>query len=184
VYNFDMPDISVEVIEGPDAGKRQEITAPIVVGRDPGSDFVLDDEQTSRRHARITPAADHAVIEDLGSRNGTFIDNSELQAPARLDPGDELLIGVSVIALRTASDLAGRPTAVRPVPPGLAVAPKAPTYVKPTSVEEAAVDRKLDPAIADLEGLRDVRVRASARVAPLAIFVLAALAVIIYLALR
>jgi pSer/pThr/pTyr-binding forkhead associated (FHA) protein len=179
-----MPDISVEVIEGPDAGKRQELAAPIVVGRDPGTDFVLDDEQTSRRHARITPADDHAVVEDLGSRNGTFIDSSELQAPARLDPGDELLIGVTVLQLRTAIEITGQPTAARPVPPALAVAPKTPTYVKPRSPEIRSVGPAADPAFADLEGLRDVRVRAAARSAPLAIFVLAALAVIIYLAVR
>jgi pSer/pThr/pTyr-binding forkhead associated (FHA) protein len=179
-----MPDISVEVIEGPDTGKRQELAGPIVIGRDADANFVLEDDQASRRHALITPAGDHAVVEDLGSRNGTFIESSELQAPTRIDPGDDLLIGVTVIQLRTAFEIADRSTAARPIPPALVAAPRTPTYVKPPTAAEPVAEQAVDPAVADLEGLRDVRVRASARSAPLAIFVVAALAVIIYLALR
>ena len=73
----------------------------------PGSDLVLEDGEVSGQHARITPSPDgYATVEDLESTNGTFVNQNELMGPARLDPGDELLIGVSVIQLRTGQDIA------------------------------------------------------------------------------
>ncbi len=97
-------EINLEVIEGPDAGKQIAVDRAIVIGRDPGSDLVLEDGEVSGQHARVTPSPDGtATVEDLDSANGTFVNQNELMGPAHLDPGDELLIGVSVLQLRHGS---------------------------------------------------------------------------------
>jgi pSer/pThr/pTyr-binding forkhead associated (FHA) protein len=179
--------LTLEIVEGPGAGRRLSLRGPIVIGRARDSDLTLEDGEVSRHHARVTPLEDGSVrVEDLGSANGTFVNHNELQGPARLDPGDELLIGVTVIELQ----LAAQPSGVRAVPPGLATTPREPTYVNPAVVQAvgrggggggAADGRGGAPT---LEKFLDVRVRRRAQLAPLAVFVLVALALIIYFAAR
>jgi len=55
-----------------------------ILGRDDGVDVVLDAADVSRRHARITVAGGRAVLEDLGSRNGTFLNGTRLSKPVPL----------------------------------------------------------------------------------------------------
>jgi predicted component of type VI protein secretion system len=172
-------DCTLEIVEGPGAGTQRILDRPIVIGRAADADLVLDDTQVSRHHARLSPATDGSVVvEDLGSANGTFINNSQVVGRARLDPGDELLIGVTVFELHTATGL----SAVRTVPPALAAAPRQPMYVNPDAavVEEASgADR-----IASLDKYLDVRVRRRAQLAPVALLLLVALALIVYFATR
>ncbi len=125
-------ELNLEVIEGPDAGKQISVDRPIVIGRDPQADLVLQDGEVSGRHARITPSPDGtATVEDLESTNGTFVNQNELMGPAHLEGGDELLIGVSIIQLRTAEDFRSRGSGVIQLPPSLAIAERPPTYVNP-----------------------------------------------------
>lgn len=72
-----------------------------VLGRDPDLELFLDAADVSRRHARITISADGATIEDLESKNGTFVTDRRLDAPARLVDGDSIRIG-SVLLTFTA----------------------------------------------------------------------------------
>ena len=179
-------EINLEVIEGPDAGKQIAIDRAIVIGRDPGSDFVLEDEEVSGKHARVTPAPDgSATVEDLESTNGTFVNQNELEGPARLDPGDHLLVGVSVIELRTRQDIASRASAVIQIPPAMAMAPREPTYVA-QEVRQANLAPPPPPASSGdvahptVDKYLDVRVRRRANLAPLALFTLVAIALVIY----
>jgi DNA-binding winged helix-turn-helix (wHTH) protein len=64
-----------------------------VLGRDPDLELFLDAADVSRRHARLTISADGATIEDLDSKNGTFVTDRRLDAPARLVDGDSIRIG-------------------------------------------------------------------------------------------
>jgi pSer/pThr/pTyr-binding forkhead associated (FHA) protein len=116
------------------------------------------------------------VVEDLGSTNGTLLNRNEVHGRAALATGDELVMGVTVMQLRSAQDVARQPSAVRAVPPALAAPVRRPTYIDAPSGEGAA-----DSGVPELERLRDRRTKSKATVAPLAIFVLAALAIIIYL---
>jgi pSer/pThr/pTyr-binding forkhead associated (FHA) protein len=181
-------EINLEVIEGPDAGKQIMVNRPIVIGRDPQSDLVLADGEVSGQHARITPSPDgSATVEDLESTNGTFVNQNELMGPAHLEPGDELLIGVSVIQLRTADDLRARGSGVIQLPPGLAIAERPPTYVNPevASVEQTAAQPSAAPAgHPTVDKYLDVRVRRRAQLAPLAFLVLIAIALIIYFSIK
>jgi pSer/pThr/pTyr-binding forkhead associated (FHA) protein len=67
------PKLLLEIVEGPGAGRQHRVEGPVVLGRDAGADVVLDDARVSRRHARMTPEPGGIVVEDLGSRNGTFV---------------------------------------------------------------------------------------------------------------
>jgi pSer/pThr/pTyr-binding forkhead associated (FHA) protein len=165
----------LEVIEGSDAGRQVELESARQVGRDDTADLVLADPQVSRLHARVTPTGEGAVVEDLGSTNGTFVNGNEIHAPTPVAVGDQLLIGTSVLLVRSPAQVASQPSAVLPIPPALASPPRPPDYIPAVAKETA---------IPDLDPLLDSVTKAKAKVAPLAVFLLAALAVIIYLAVR
>ncbi|MDN5963366.1 MAG: FHA domain-containing protein [Actinomyces sp.] len=85
---------------GPLVGTMMPLgTAPIVIGRSPASTLVLDDEYASARHARLAPHGDQWWIEDLGSRNGTFVDDERITEPRELRPGTSVRIGQTTLEL-------------------------------------------------------------------------------------
>jgi len=67
-----------------------------VLGRDLGSVIRIDSPRASRRHAVIHVSAAEAVIEDLGSKNGTLVNGSRVESPTRLRDGDRLEVGVAM----------------------------------------------------------------------------------------
>jgi pSer/pThr/pTyr-binding forkhead associated (FHA) protein len=182
-------ELNLEIVEGAGAGRMVALTAPLTVGRGRDADLVLADELVSRRHARVTPGGSGAVVEDLGSRNGTFVNGDLVIGPTRLVPGDQLQLGVTLVELRSARQVAERPSAVHPVPPPLAVPVRAPDYLAGVSdtggeagAPAPAAAEPARPARHELDSLLDSRTKGKARTAPLALFVLVALVVIIYLA--
>jgi DNA-binding winged helix-turn-helix (wHTH) protein len=64
-----------------------------VLGRDPDATAFIDHTSVSRHHARIVIAGDRVTVEDLQSKNGTFLGGRKLDAPAPLNDGDELKLG-------------------------------------------------------------------------------------------
>lgn len=74
-------------------------SAPIVIGRSPASTLVLEDEYASSRHARLQPSSEGWWIEDLGSRNGTYVDDERLSEPRLLKAGDVVRIGQTTLEL-------------------------------------------------------------------------------------
>jgi pSer/pThr/pTyr-binding forkhead associated (FHA) protein len=207
-----MAELSLEIVEGPSAGRQVPLSQPLVVGRGQDAQVVLDDPRASRSHARITPHGGTAVVEDLGSSNGTFVRGNQLHAPATIGPGDDILIGVTVLELRSMAQIASQPSAVRAVPQAIAAQaavppppppPQAPA-APPTAETPPAAPQAMPPLAAqprqpppppavagrqaeideDLAALLDVRVKRRAQAAPLAIFALVVLVVIIYLAAK
>jgi DNA-binding winged helix-turn-helix (wHTH) protein len=75
-----------------------------VLGRDPRSAVWLDASGVSRRHACIRVNGDQVTIEDLGSRNGTFVGQARVGAPQRLEDGDVIGIGSIAVTFRIWSD--------------------------------------------------------------------------------
>jgi hypothetical protein len=63
------------------------------IGRSPDCDFFLDDVTVSRKHALLVRDEDEFRIEDQGSLNGTFVNRRRIDAPTRLQSGDEVQIG-------------------------------------------------------------------------------------------
>lgn len=86
------------VIYGPDLGRRIPLLrgTSIEVGRQPASDFPIDQESVSRRHARIIWTSPHWHVIDLGSTNGTYV-NDELVTDRVLRDGDQVKIGRSIL---------------------------------------------------------------------------------------
>ena len=74
------------------------VSKEIVVGRSSELDMVLVEDMVSRRHAKITVTGDQIFIQDLGSTNGTFVNGEKIKR-ARLQEGDRILIGTSIIKL-------------------------------------------------------------------------------------
>ena len=66
----------------------------LIMGRSVGCDIVLPDRQVSRQHARIRRQDDQIVIEDLKSKNGTWVNGQELTEPHALQDGDEIQIAL------------------------------------------------------------------------------------------
>jgi DNA-binding winged helix-turn-helix (wHTH) protein len=85
------------------------------VGRDPDVEVRLDAATVSRRHARITVATGGNVIEDLGSKNGTFVADERLTSPASLADGDEIRFGSVLVAFRARGPISSTETALRSV---------------------------------------------------------------------
>jgi DNA-binding winged helix-turn-helix (wHTH) protein len=71
-----------------------------IAGRDPDCSLVIDATTVSRRHARITVDSGTATIEDLGSTNGTHVNETRISAPTRLVPGSEVTLGDEVLQVR------------------------------------------------------------------------------------
>jgi hypothetical protein len=60
------------------------------LGRQPDNDVVIDDRWISRHHARIVRRGSSYLIEDLNSKNGTFVNGQPLSAPRPLQDGDQI----------------------------------------------------------------------------------------------
>jgi diguanylate cyclase (GGDEF)-like protein len=93
------------VIFGADLGKRIEIAdRAIEIGRAPSCDIPIDHESVSRRHARILRKGDAYWVEDLGSTNGTFVNDGRVAA-RDLASGDQLKIGRTIFKFLTGSNV-------------------------------------------------------------------------------
>jgi DNA-binding winged helix-turn-helix (wHTH) protein len=85
-----------------------------LIGRDAGAAVCLDAVAVSRRHAVIRITDEAALLEDLGSKNGTLINGRKITCPMRLESGDEIEVGgTRLVFLRTAH---ADPTATLPSP--------------------------------------------------------------------
>jgi DNA-binding winged helix-turn-helix (wHTH) protein len=90
--------------DGPLKGQRWALSRTLMVGRDPTCEINVQDRQVSRFHARITPTAEGVTIEDLGSKNGTIHNGTELATPVMLQDGDVLGIALAQELLFLTSD--------------------------------------------------------------------------------
>jgi pSer/pThr/pTyr-binding forkhead associated (FHA) protein len=112
-----MADLILEIVEGTDAGRQLQLDRPLDIGRDHGMPVALTgDTQASRRHARVSPQNGAAVVEDLGSTNGTFVNDQPIHSPRQLSPGDRVRVGLTVFELRSQQQVQARPSAVQPRP--------------------------------------------------------------------
>jgi DNA-binding response OmpR family regulator len=82
--------------EGQGVGTRWVIDrTDMIIGREEDCDIVLPSRQVSRNHARIRRSGGRHILEDLGSKNGTFVNGRELTEPYPLQDGDEIQIALS-----------------------------------------------------------------------------------------
>ncbi len=101
---------AADVLVGTDDGFEPKLLVESAIGHEPGMaydvrdgatlgrgdvEIRLDDPFASSRHARITRQGHMVVIEDLGSTNGTYLNDEPLSGPQPLHPGDRIRIGDS-----------------------------------------------------------------------------------------
>jgi len=90
-----LPDDAATLVvrTGPQAGARFELDSKVThLGRHPESEISLDDISVSRRHAEIERQAEEYVLRDMGSLNGTYVNQRRVDSTV-LQQGDEILIG-------------------------------------------------------------------------------------------
>ncbi len=91
---------------GNDLGRRTPLEADeLWVGRLPDMDIAIDTESVSRRHARVLRLADGWYVEDMGSTNGSFVNDVRLEQPRRLTDGDQLRFGDAVLKFLSGENL-------------------------------------------------------------------------------
>jgi DNA-binding winged helix-turn-helix (wHTH) protein len=102
--------------EGPLKGQRWTLSHPLMLGRDSTCEISIQDRQVSRFHARLTPSTEGVMLEDLGSKNGTNHNGTEMTAPVMLQDGDQVGVALAQQFLFLTSDAtmplvegAGRP---------------------------------------------------------------------------
>ena len=84
------------VIHGEELGRRHSLERPITaIGRARGSDVVVDQESVSRNHACIERSGDALLLRDLGSTNGTYVNDQPMREGA-LHHGDLVQVGRTI----------------------------------------------------------------------------------------
>jgi DNA-binding winged helix-turn-helix (wHTH) protein len=71
-----------------------------VIGREPDAAVWVDSSTVSRHHAVILVSGGGATLEDLGSKNGTFIGGRRVESPTPLADGDEIVVGSARMQFR------------------------------------------------------------------------------------
>ncbi|HEY3830027.1 MAG TPA: FHA domain-containing protein [Solirubrobacteraceae bacterium] len=89
------PRLVVQRAPGHDPGMIYDLDGNLVLGRGDRAEIRLEDPFASSSHARIYEQAGSLVLEDLGSTNGTYLNEELLDTPRPLHPGDHVRIGDS-----------------------------------------------------------------------------------------
>ncbi len=147
--------VVLKVVGGKNDGREIAINIPkFIIGRGeeahlrPGSDLV------SRQHCSITKEAGKVIIQDMGSRNGTFVNGKQITEPHEAKKGDSLRVGR--LQFEVIVDHA-KPAAKKPKVVGVVdAATRTVTSSKPASLEDSITDW-LDDDGDDQEPATDVK---------------------------
>ena len=162
---------------GPLAGRRVEVSAPFVIGRE--ADITMDDPELSRRHVAIRPVGDGVEIEDLSSTNGTWVNEARTQGARRIGPGDVIRIGTSEVVVEVEVPRLPDPAAVADA---AAAAPAQP--VAPATAARAAETPPSFRSRSERASRRPATRSSVATWIAIAVIVADAIALILYFALR
>jgi predicted component of type VI protein secretion system len=202
-YSPSVAELVLHVVESPHEGESEiALTGQraVEIGRAGGLDLTLTDAHVSERHARIVSTAGEFVVEDLGSENGTYVNEQPIQAPRVLLPGDRIRVGLTVLELQPAGATPIRPQAPElpdadhvlqhvpeealstpdpdpDAPPPFLVAEQPAAFV-PQAVADETIDRPDSPL---LRAWRDTHVKVQTEVAAFALLAVAGLGVGVWL---
>jgi pSer/pThr/pTyr-binding forkhead associated (FHA) protein len=90
------------IVHGADGAKPTtlRLSGPTDVGRAPSCTITVDDTYVSQQHARLFDRAGAWFVEDLGSTNGTYLNDQRVTQPAEVHAGDVVRLGKTVLELR------------------------------------------------------------------------------------
>ncbi|MCI3948139.1 MAG: hypothetical protein K0R11_73 [Acidimicrobiales bacterium] len=81
-------------------GRSFDLNGELTVGRAAGCQVALEDNYVSQLHARVFTRDGGVWVEDLGSTNGTYLNDQRVSAPLALRRGDQLKVGSTVMELK------------------------------------------------------------------------------------
>ncbi len=84
--------------------KQWLLDGEIIIGRDADCDLMIDDRQVSRRHARIYQTSEGVFLEDLNSKNGSYINHKKIEGSVPINEGDVIQIALIQEFLFISSD--------------------------------------------------------------------------------
>lgn len=88
------------ILAGEEGDRPFRFTTPeVIIGRDPANDCPLEDKTISAQHARLSYHHGQWWVEDLGSRNGTFLNQEPVVEPLVVASGDRLRCGQVVLGI-------------------------------------------------------------------------------------
>ena len=94
------------IIRGSPQGHRFFLTqSEMTIGRDPSADITIPDQGISRKHAKILKNGKSVKIQDLGSSNGTFVNDKKVVGEVALSKEDMVKIGKSILKFLPAGEL-------------------------------------------------------------------------------
>ncbi|HAX68833.1 MAG TPA: FHA domain-containing protein [Anaerolineales bacterium] len=109
--NRRVPGISLMVRHGSGAPALKYFSQPeITLGRDPGCDIPLMDDTVSARHAQLVYHHGQWWLEDLGSTNGTILNDSLITMPTVITSGDEIKCGSARLGISLSENVIIEPT--------------------------------------------------------------------------
>lgn len=91
----------VSIVDGPLKGSHMQLGTleECTMGRAPDCDFVTGDDYSSGHHARLFRRGSEWFVEDLESRNGTFVDGVRIDQPERVGVGSDIKLGRTTVRL-------------------------------------------------------------------------------------
>src|SRR3954451_737929 len=152
----------LQIQSGPQQGQSVEVAGErFLMGRGADGQLTLQDSEPSRRHATLRPQPDgSAVLEDLGSTNGTFVNGQRISGPVTLSGGEKVRIGDTEMAFHRGDDgrtrispapdlaQAGAGAAVATPPPAqAAAAAPSPSQPTPSRIERMMLRRSVNRAM-------------------------------------
>lgn len=98
-FNRSSPPRLLTVVEGPLTGSSIEVSEDMTMGRSPECTFVVGDDYASGMHARVFKRGSEWFVEDLDSRNGTFVGGTRIDQPEQIAVGTDIRIGRTTVRL-------------------------------------------------------------------------------------
>ncbi len=106
----------LNVLEGPLTGRTYEVTpAGLCIGREPTCEIVVTDAGVSRQHARVLLHNGMVWVQDVGSRNGVFVNGNRVPDHKQIKTNDKVSVGINVFQLAMQARTSPGPT-LPPVP--------------------------------------------------------------------
>jgi hypothetical protein len=129
---------ALTLLTGPEEGRIIELEQEtIILGRDVTNDIILSDAEVSRRHSRLTLSPQGYVLEDLGSTNGTYVNDERLSGPYLLIPGDKIGLSQKLVMSYDLVTVEGVETVAMDVPAEPAVEPQVEAAIEQEDVPSA-----------------------------------------------
>jgi len=130
----------------------------LTVGRVQGNDIVLPKRNVSKQHARLTWRDDQAMVVDLGSTNGTWVNGRKITSPQPLRKGDKIYIADFILTVEPANDDAERGSAAPalseppPIPSESTAPPLSSSPVRSSRERRHTTTDSRSPRIGDVRG--------------------------------